>query len=1264
MFEKISFQFKEVTMKSHLTIYSFLSFFFTFIFFLAGNTLSQSKEFVGIKTLEKDGQTSFQTIPAENKSGIESIDNYLYSKNSVHGEQFVLGGSVLWSTQDPVAIANTVAINDAGNLALTAWGLNNMRITLYSDVNSNPLWNFSTGQYDPVVDISGDGSIIAATAGTDFYLLDPANGNINYQFALPDSFYASAVSLSRDGAMAVVLANAWGSSTTYRAYTFDLAGGTPSIKWTYDVQASEITNWAGVNFSADGTELAITGRNHLYVFNSTDGTLIWDHFVDNTESPPAISGDGKVLATADNSGFVQTWHYNSVSNEYNLLWQYKVPPAAFSSWASSVGISANGETIIAGSLIFLAAGYEGSVMCFDTYGNGTPKWVFGGAGDLVDNISVSDDGKVAAVVTWGDLAHTRPDLMVFDVETGNLTFNVVTPGSFFTCDLSPDGKRVFAGGKAVHAREFGNGGRIYLCDIELGGGNVSGNVNLTNTSDDSGVLVKAVGTVRSAVSDVNGDYIIENIPAGTYTISAEKPGYNFGNVSGVIVTEGNSTTGVNFLLDPFAIQPPILSASSGLVGMIMLNWTSLIPNPERKREIANIVGDAYQEDEFSSTTTQAISEPSPENNYSVSNLSLLLADSIAVYRSSVAGGPYQRIGSVPSTQNSFADSNVFALRNYYYVVNIYNETGESNYSNEAFGQVSDTLLTFSFDVPQASIPIIDGVLSPGEWDDAFKLDISDIFGYGGGVPQPQGSVFMYFKFDDNTDMLYIAGEDFLNPTLDDNEGFGLYFDDNNNNVFDGNPPFVREGNFWAYWHPGGSDLRFREIPTYVVTYLSDPQVEFSDINGHLQGEVAIPMGFMEGYQLQVFGPDKIVGLGAFLIARQANNAIFNGWWPQTMNTVFNPQYFGDVGIEVSLSAPPQAPSNIMVMRQGEDLLLSWDDPTLGLNNDPLPVPPVINIYKNGELMTTVQSGVQSILDNEVYCVAWYEYQLKAFIIVGSDTLVGPISAPVGNYACEEPVLVPISYDDGNWNGFYAASFSWENNKFGVRFTPSVYPTFVRKLETIVNSNDAFNFTVQNDNSGLPGDTLAGPYLVYDTNPAQVGTVIKNLPGIDPPEITQGDFWVVINWFEATPGSPGIGGDSDNPIDNRSMYYLTSSGWVAIPGIDIMVTAYVSDLPVGLREEQEEGFPLTFDLKQNYPNPFNPSTVITYQIPQNEAVTLEIYNALGQKVRTLVNEMQETGQYEILWDGKNQEGHTLSSGVYLYRIVAGNYVKVMKMMIIR
>jgi hypothetical protein len=116
--------------------------------------------------------------------------------------------------------------------------------------------------------------------------------------------------------------------------------------------------------------------------------------------------------------------------------------------------------------------------------------------------------------------------------------------------------------------------------------------------------------------------------------------------------------------------------------------------------------------------------------------------------------------------------------------------------------------------------------------------------------------------------------------------------------------------------------------------------------------------------------------------------------------------------------------------------------------------------------------------------------------------------------------------------------------------------------------------------------------------------------------------------------------------------------------NIMITSYVSDQPVGVEGNDGGQLPLTFDLKQNYPNPFNPSTIISYQLPQTEMVTLEIYNALGEKVRTLINNIKEPGNYEVVWNGKNNSGTTLPSGMYLYRITAGNYVKVMKMMLLR
>lgn len=93
-------------------------------------------------------------------------------------------------------------------------------------------------------------------------------------------------------------------------------------------------------------------------------------------------------------------------------------------------------------------------------------------------------------------------------------------------------------------------------------------------------------------------------------------------------------------------------------------------------------------------------------------------------------------------------------------------------------------------------------------------------------------------------------------------------------------------------------------------------------------------------------------------------------------------------------------------------------------------------------------------------------------------------------------------------------------------------------------------------------------------------------------------------------------------------------------------------------------PTNWELMQNYPNPFNPTTTLRYGLKEDVQVSLKIYNVLGQEVRTLVNEKQSAGFKSVLWDGKNNEGAQVQSGIYIYRIVAGNYVKAKKMMLVK
>jgi len=99
----------------------------------------------------------------------------------------------------------------------------------------------------------------------------------------------------------------------------------------------------------------------------------------------------------------------------------------------------------------------------------------------------------------------------------------------------------------------------------------------------------------------------------------------------------------------------------------------------------------------------------------------------------------------------------------------------------------------------------------------------------------------------------------------------------------------------------------------------------------------------------------------------------------------------------------------------------------------------------------------------------------------------------------------------------------------------------------------------------------------------------------------------------------------------------------------------------LSAQEPSGFiPVRPSLFQNYPNPFNPSTEIQFEILESAHVRLVIYNSLGQEVRTLTDGHMISGSHSVLWDGRDDNGVKLSSGVYFYRIDAGEFTRTKKM----
>ena len=120
-----------------------------------------------------------------------------------------------------------------------------------------------------------------------------------------------------------------------------------------------------------------------------------------------------------------------------------------------------------------------------------------------------------------------------------------------------------------------------------------------------------------------------------------------------------------------------------------------------------------------------------------------------------------------------------------------------------------------------------------------------------------------------------------------------------------------------------------------------------------------------------------------------------------------------------------------------------------------------------------------------------------------------------------------------------------------------------------------------------------------------------------------------------------------------------SNWVHLDHVALANGGYVTPI-----RNRYTSIPSDFILEQNFPNPFNPSTTIAYQLNKATDVLLTIYNLAGQEIRTLVNKRQSAGSWKVVWDGKDQNGNMVASGIYLYRLKSGNHIRTRKMILIK
>ena len=131
----------------------------------------------------------------------------------------------------------------------------------------------------------------------------------------------------------------------------------------------------------------------------------------------------------------------------------------------------------------------------------------------------------------------------------------------------------------------------------------------------------------------------------------------------------------------------------------------------------------------------------------------------------------------------------------------------------------------------------------------------------------------------------------------------------------------------------------------------------------------------------------------------------------------------------------------------------------------------------------------------------------------------------------------------------------------------------------------------------------------------------------------------------------------------SGFEMSLSAW----GSTVMILAdSIIHLPTGIQHVPDYESPFTYELFQNYPNPFNTTTIISYCVGGSgyQDVTVKVFNILGEEIRTLVDQKQNAGEHRIAWDGRDEWGRSVSTGLYFYQLKSNSIVQNRKMVLLK
>ncbi|RMI05045.1 MAG: T9SS C-terminal target domain-containing protein, partial [Calditrichaeota bacterium] len=364
---------------------------------------------------------------------------------------------------------------------------------------------------------------------------------------------------------------------------------------------------------------------------------------------------------------------------------------------------------------------------------------------------------------------------------------------------------------------------------------------------------------------------------------------------------------------------------------------------------------------------------------------------------------------------------------------------------------------------------------------------------------------------------------------------------------------------------------------------------------------------------------------------------------------------------------PSPPINFSVSGGQQEITLTWTVPTTNVDGTPMDDYAGVNLYRNGVFVdflggATSDTGAVMSVNYSPNPPGLYEW----FITIvdnesppnesaPSDTMGTPLNIPLGDMfdvpGTPNPGMWITEYTEINDRSNNPPTGSLALNLNGQPIGEDIIDLKPVDLTGLEGSGIALNYWYQpqgNGNAPEENDSLR----VYFKNDQGEWVLVAAYPGSPLQPFMQETIFL-----DSVSAQGGTYFFSQFQVRFRS-----TGGAGNFPNDDWFIDDVTLAPVVGIGDE--ELATETFHLNQNYPNPFNPETQIEFSIPKAEMVSLKVYDVLGREIQTLVKGRLTPGKYQIRWDGRDQHGQPVASGVYFYRLKTRDFAQIRKMILLR